>query len=194
VSRFVDPQFEHFATEPVRIADHEVAVFVGQFGEGDSPVRVFSPMVGAEVRFTSNEPLVVDVDERFEFGVLADSGTLFFDDVEVPQAMLGYRAPGHRQITLQADASPGHLVRAVVIGGEPLDEDIVMWWNFIGRSHEEIVAWRANYMAGIGAEQGGDNPNNFPLTPRTNDDPEIPAPPLPGLRLRPRHRRHPVAG
>ena len=64
-----------------------------------------------------------------------------------------------------------------------------MWWNFVGRSHEEIVAWRANYMAGIGAEQGGDNPNNFALTARTNDDPEIPAPPLPGVRLRPRHRQ-----
>ena len=32
-----------------------------------------------------------------------------------------------------------------------------------------------------GAEQGGDNPNNFALTVRTNDDPEIPAPPLPGV-------------
>ena len=27
------------------------------------------------------------------------------------------------------------------------------------------------------------------MTVRTNDDPEIPAPPLPGVRLRPRHRR-----
>ncbi len=188
-SRFVGPHFEHFATEPVRIDDHEVAVFVGQLGDGDSPGAVYSPMVGAEVRFTSEDPLVVDVDEGWEFGVLADSGTVYFDDVEIPQTMLGYRPPGHRQLRLRADANPGHVVRAIVIGGQPLDEDIVMWWNFVGRSHEEIVAWRANYMAGIGAEQGGDNPNNFALTVRTNDDPEIPAPPLPGVRLRPRHRR-----
>ena len=30
----------------------------------------------------------------------------------------------------------------MVIGGEPIDEHIVMWWNFVGRDHEDIVtAW-----------------------------------------------------
>ena len=31
---------------------------------------------------------------------------------------------------------------ALLLGGEPFDEEIVMWWNFIGRSHEEIVEQR----------------------------------------------------
>ena len=31
---------------------------------------------------------------------------------------------------------------AVLLGGEPFEEEIVMWWNFIGRSHEEIVEQR----------------------------------------------------
>jgi hypothetical protein len=34
-----------------------------------------------------------------------------------------------------------------LLGGEPFESDIVMWWNFVGRSHDEIVAareaWRA---------------------------------------------------
>ena len=29
-----------------------------------------------------------------------------------------------------------------MLGGEPFAEEIVMWWNFIGRSHEEIVGYR----------------------------------------------------
>ena len=30
----------------------------------------------------------------------------------------------------------------MLLGGEPFEEEIVMWWNFIGRSHEEIVEQR----------------------------------------------------
>ncbi len=189
--RFMDPAFEHFAPEPVRMDDHEVAAFVGEFGDAESPVRVHSPMVGAEVRFTSGEALVVDIHEDWEYGVLADGGAVFVDEVEVPATMLGYLAPGHRQLRLRAEANPGAVVRAIVLGGAPLEEDIVMWWNFVGRSHGEILAWRANWQAAIGAETGGDNPANFALTARTDDEPEIPAPAIPALTLRPRARRHP---
>ena len=192
--RFCDPHFEHFATEPVRIDDHEVAVFVGQFGPGDSPVEVYTPMLGAEVRFTSEEPITVEVPAGWEFGVLADGGSVWFDDTEVPSGMLGYRAPGPSTVTLRAHANAGHVVRAIVLGGEPLDEDIVMWWNFIGRSHDEIAAWRANWQLAIGAETGGDNAGNFPPTPATDGDAEIPAPEMPTLRLKPRFRKHPRQG
>jgi redox-sensitive bicupin YhaK (pirin superfamily) len=189
-ARFTHPRFEHFATEPVRMADHEVAVFVGQFGDGDSPVEVYSPMVGAEVRFASSAELVVDVDPGWEFGVLADGGAVQVEDVEVPHGMLGYLAPGRHQLRLRTNADAGHVVRAIVIGGAPLDEEIVMWWNFVGRSHDEIAAWRANYQAGIGAEEGGDNPGNFPMVARTDGESWIPAPGLPGVRLKPRARRN----
>ena len=39
--------------------------------------------------------------------------------------------------------------RALLIGGEPFAEEMIMWWNFIGRSHEEIVAARQDWMAGL---------------------------------------------
>ena len=29
-----------------------------------------------------------------------------------------------------------------MLGGEPFAEEIVMWWNFVGRSHQEIVEFR----------------------------------------------------
>ncbi|GAA2180870.1 pirin family protein [Brooklawnia cerclae] len=188
--RFVDPRFEHFAPEPVRMDDHEVAVFVGRFGDAESPVEVHSPLVGAEIRFTNETPLVVDVDESWEFGLLADSGAARIEGVEVPRGRLGYAPPGRSTLTLSADAEPGRVVTAILIGGKPLDADIVMWWNFVGRSHDEIVRWRANWQLAIGAETGGDNAGNFPLTPRTDDEPAYPAPPMPAVRLRPRHRRN----
>lgn len=183
--RFVDPHFEHFDPEPVRMGDHEVAVFVGELEGQDSPVTVYSPMLGAEVRFTSHEPLEVETDPTWQYGVLADSGPVLVDGVEVPAGHLAYLAPGRRTLTLATGADAAHLVRAILLGGEPLGEDILMWWNLLARSHEEVVEWRANYQASIGAEEGGD-PSMFAPTPRTDDEPEIPAPPLPPGRLRPR--------
>ena len=32
-----------------------------------------------------------------------------------------------------------------LLGGEPFEDDIVMWWNFVGRSHEEIVQAREDW-------------------------------------------------
>ena len=37
--------------------------------------------------------------------------------------------------------------RALLLGGPPFEEEIVMWWNFVGRSHEDIVAAREEWMA-----------------------------------------------
>ena len=33
----------------------------------------------------------------------------------------------------------------MLVGGEPFEEEIVMWWNFIGRSHDEVVEQRADW-------------------------------------------------
>ena len=38
----------------------------------------------------------------------------------------------------------------------PLEEDILMWWNFIGRSHEEIVEFRREWQSEIAAFAAGD--------------------------------------
>lgn len=189
-ARFIDPGFEHFWPEPLRMDDHEVACFVGEFGDAESPVQVHTPLCAAEVRFTSSEPLTVEVDDSWEFGVLADSGEVEVDATLVPANSLGYLAPGRRRLTLRARANPGRVVRAIVVGGRPLGEQIVMWWNFVGRSHQEIAAWRANYLLAIGQESDGDNAGNFPPSERLDDLPEVPAPPLPSTRLlpRPAHR------
>ena len=75
------------------------------------------------------------------------------------------------------------VLRFLLLGGEPFEEELVMWWNFIGRSHEDIVAARNDWMAAIDA--GGND--RFPVVPGYDGDP-LPAPPLPGTTLRPRPR------
>jgi hypothetical protein len=66
----------------------------------------------------------------------------------------------------------------MLLGGEPFPDELVMWWNFVGRSHEEIAAARADW-------ENGDRFGHIP----GHGNERVPAPELPGVRLRPRSRR-----
>ena len=74
-------------------------------------------------------------------------------------------------------------MRALLIGGAPLGEQIVMWWNFVGRSHEEIVAFRDQWQSEV--IDGGTTSGRYGDIEGYDGSP-LPAPALPNLRLRPR--------
>ena len=63
--------------------------------------------------------------------------------------------------------------RMLLLGGTPFGETILMWWNFVARTPEEIVA----------ATEGWNEGNAFGTVPG-NGATRIPAPPLRG-RVRP---------
>ena len=67
--------------------------------------------------------------------------------------------------------------RVLLLGGTPFEEEIVMWWNFVARTHEEIEEARAQWNA------GGD-PRFGEVTHYPTDE-RLAAPALPNVRLRP---------
>jgi quercetin 2,3-dioxygenase len=71
----------------------------------------------------------------------------------------------------------GEGARLFLLGGEPFDEPLVMWWNFVARTHEEIVAAREDWMAG----------RRFGDVTGFNGSP-LPAPEMPTTRLKARDR------
>ncbi len=36
----------------------------------------------------------------------------------------------------------------MLIGGAPLDEPLLLWWNFVERTHEDVVAARQRWLDG----------------------------------------------
>ncbi len=160
-------------------------------------MRTHSDLVGAELLLQPGSELQFTIDPGFEHGLLVDSGDVVLDGHRVPVDHLAYLPTGHREFVLVARDRP---VRALLIGGEPLDEQIVMWWNFVGRSHDEIVRYRAEWMAEIGADgsppavittdpalvaRDGTPRPRFGTFPAGEPDP-LPAPSLPNIRMRPR--------
>ena len=175
---------EEFWPEPVRFGDHEVAIFVGELGWEDSPVEVFSPAAGAEVRFASHDPWTVPIPERWEFGVLALDDPVWVDGIQVPPGHLAL-VSGQPSFDVSAQADAGTVVPALVLGGE-IPEPFVPWWNFVGADHDEIASWCRDYEAARGLGDG--NAARFPLPPGVTPADLIPATPLPEVRLLPKHR------
>ncbi len=169
--RHREPFFESYVPEPVTVGDATLRVFLGSLAGSTSTARVFTELLGAQVDLPAGASVTLAVDERFEFGVLLDAGAISVNGVEVPLNHLAYVPPGSSELTLTAAAD----ARLLLIGGVPLDEQIVMWWNFIGRTHEEIVEYREDWESG----------RRFaPVT--GYDGSALHAPVIPPIRLRPR--------
>ena len=188
-SRHIGPFFEHAEVTPIRVGDATVQVFVGTLPgdeSGETAVTVFTPLLAAQVDLPAGGRAEFELDPAWEHGVLVDLGPVMIETdasdapTRVAWSELAYLEPGPRRMTLIADDAP---VRVVLLGGVPFGEEIVMWWNFIGRDHDEIVDVRRQWQADVIAR---DNPDGRFGTVEGYDGAPLPAPELPTVRLKPR--------
>ena len=173
--------FQHHAPVPVELDGGSALVFLGTLGGDTSPVATFTPLLGAELTLAPGARLDLPVDPGFEHGVLVDTGVVELAGTELTQGTLGYLGSGSESLSLTSQGTTPS--RVILLGGEPFGEELVMWWNFVGRSHEEIVRFRDDWQAE--SERFG-RVEGYPGL-------RLPAPRLPGGRLVPRRNRPPVS-
>jgi quercetin 2,3-dioxygenase len=162
--------FHHHADLPeYRASGLSVKVFIGDLFDLKSPAHVYSQLVGAEFNFSNATTELIEIKPEFEYGVLVIAGNIEVQDMEIPVGSLLYLSPGNNQLKITADSN----AKLILLGDEQFKEPIIMWWNFIGRTHEEIVQMRSDWeletdrFSKFGDAIGG----------------RIPAPPMPTLRL-----------
>jgi redox-sensitive bicupin YhaK (pirin superfamily) len=178
-ARFIDPGFEHYVPPEIKSAGWRARVFLGEMFGSRSPVQTQTPLLGAEVHLETGAELSLQVDSSFEHGILVDSGDLIVDGDPVARGELAYLPKGEFSISLEAASK----TRLMLLGGPPFGEQLVMWWNFVARSHDEVVdfwhAWQEEALGTVVTE---------PIFGLPEDDPgdPLPAPALPNARLRPR--------
>lgn len=181
-AREVPRAFVHHVPDPVTVEGVTVRVLLGSFAGCTSPVPTYSPLVGAELLVPPSTSASFDIHPAHEHGLLVDTGSLVLEGTAVPPAQIGYLAPGRERLTILNDGTTP--ARGLLLGGQPFEDAIVMWWNFVGRSHDDVVAAREAWEAQserFGSVEG-----------YTGDTWRLPAPPLPNVRLRPRVL-HPAA-
>ncbi|MEV4616814.1 pirin-like C-terminal cupin domain-containing protein, partial [Kitasatospora sp. NPDC049258] len=148
-------------------------VILGELDGARSPGTTHSPLVGADLTLREGAEHRLPLEPGFEYAVLAMTGSVDVDGVRVEPGSMLYLGCGRRELPLLA-GSDGSLL---LLGGEPFEEEIVMWWNFIGRTGEEIARARADWEAGsrFGEVHGYAGPR-------------LAAPRLPAVPLKPRGR------
>ncbi len=172
--RSTEPRFAHHADLPVlREAGAYVTVVVGEHRGERSPAGVFTPLVGLEVAVPGGGDFVLPVREDFEHGVVAVDGPALVEGALIAPGLLAHLPPGQSGIRL-SPAGGRRLARFFVLGGLPFAERLLMWWNFVARTGDEIAQAREDWAAGRFAEVRG-----YPGDP-------LQAPPLPPVPLKPR--------
>ncbi len=169
------PHFEQHTHLPtLEDTGSTTTVLMGVLGGQNSPALTYAPMVGAHLQLSGAGPTVLPLERGFEHGVLLLSGAATIGGTPARVGDLTYLSGGRSELAVAAD-QPADLL---LIGGAPFEEQLLMWWNFVGRSHDEIVADRTDWAAGtrFGSVQG------YPGA-------SLAAPPMPTTRLMPRPRR-----
>ena len=187
-SRDADPGFEHYAPPELAGDGWRGRVFLGTLLGDTSPVATYSPLLGAELVLDPGVVVPLEVDATFEHGVLVDLGSVHLDGATAEKDQLAYLPPGAGTVVLTAGDDGA---RVLVLGGTPFGESIVMWWNFVGRTHEEVVGFRDEWQGQItrdGAvvsDSGDVADGRFGVVAGDHLRP-IPAPDLPNARLKQR--------
>ncbi|MER5784136.1 pirin family protein [Streptomyces mobaraensis] len=168
------PMWEHHADLPrVHGGGLDATVILGELDGARSPGTTFTPIVGADVSLPAGASARLPVEPDFEYAALTMSGEAEVDGVRLAPGSLLYLGCGRRELPLRADTDSAFML----LGGEPFEEHLVMWWNFVGRSHEEIAQARSDWTTGsrFGTVHGYEGSR-------------LPAPALPPVALKPRGR------
>lgn len=154
-------------------------LIMGAFAGAESPGRVYSPLVGLDIALDAGTDALIPLEPEFEHAALLMVGAATVEHTALASGAMLYLGCGRRQLRMRS----GGPARLILLGGAPFEEKIVMWWNFVGRSGEEIADFRRQWQSGT--RFGSVRDAGTPLT----------APPLPPGRLVPggalRTPRHP---
>ncbi|WP_031514906.1 pirin family protein [Streptomyces sp. NRRL F-5123] len=170
----IPPAFEHHPELPtVTGSGLHATVILGDLDGTVSPGTTYTPLVGADLTLSEGASARLPLQPDFEYAALPMSGSTDVDGVRLTPGSMLYLGAGRTELPLHATTDSS----LMLLGGEPFAERIVMFWNFVGRSGEDIVeareAWRTGTRFGEVHGYAG---------------PRLEAPALPPTPLKPRGR------
>ncbi|MFC3551167.1 pirin family protein [Lysobacter cavernae] len=120
------------------------------FGE-ESPVRVFAGTLYVAIDLDPDAELAID-DSHAERALYILEGEAQLDGADLPAMHLAVLDPGTRP-RLRAKTA----LKAMLLGGEPLDGPRHLWWNFVSSSKERIEQAKQDWLDGRFGRVPGDD-------------------------------------
>ncbi|MGH8154540.1 MAG: pirin family protein [Rhodanobacteraceae bacterium] len=136
------PGFDHYTDLPVLEPGGGTAqVFMGELDGAASGTRTYSPLVGADIHVGGNGALRLALNPTWEHALVVIDGDVTLDGTALAPNALHYLGTDRSGLELISKGS----AHAVLIGGTPFGESIVMWWNFVAHTADEIGAARDDW-------------------------------------------------
>ena len=134
--RHADPAFAHYPDLPVASrGGFRMTLLVGNALGERSPVAVHSPLLGIDLAAEGAADLALPLEPAFEHGLMLLEGEGMVDDEPLAPGTLLYAPPGRSELRIGTSGP----ARALLLGGAPFAEPLVLWWNFVARTHDEIA-------------------------------------------------------
>lgn len=129
------PQFDHYPVLPVVEKDNiEFTVLVGEFMDTESPVQVHTELLGIDFFAKEQTKTRIPLNPKFEYGFMALEGDAIVNGHDLNSDNMVVLEPGISQIEVELPKGS----RLLLIGGEPFESPILLWWNLVGRTQEEL--------------------------------------------------------
>lgn len=143
--RNMEPEFIHYSQLPVlHHAGLAIHVMVGDLFDVKAPTAVHSPLIGLDILAVEYAAVALPLNPKFEYGILPLTGGIKVEGDSLDENTLLYLGRGRNELVLDIPKNK----RFLLIGGEPFSEEVLIWWNFVARTKEEIKsatdAWNSH--------------------------------------------------
>jgi redox-sensitive bicupin YhaK (pirin superfamily) len=166
--RNVAPSFQPVPEVPkIELRGGIAQLFMGAMENTASPAASYSDGIGLDAEIHPGQTLLLPAQADREHGVFLLDGEAEFEGQPIARNTMYYLGTHRTELSFRTPTG----ARLLLLGGLPFSEPVLMWWNFVARTPDEIAAARTEW------EQG----HRFGTVPYDGD--RIPAPSL--MRLAP---------
>ncbi len=147
-----EPAFQNHPDLPVvDVGGFRATVLAGSALGQTAPAVVYTPLVGIDLTAAGAARAELPLQADFEYAALVLHGTATVGGAALAPGEWLYFAPGGEQLAVRCDAA----AQLLLLGGVPLGEDVLIWWNFVARTQDEMQAalddWNAGRFAPVRA-------------------------------------------
>ena len=136
--------FQHIEEVPiVEQTGGTMSVFAGSMLGYSSPAKHFSPILGVDIALSATASVELPLDASFEHATLLMTGDAEIDGQPIDAMSLWYLGTSRSSVEFKSKNG----CRVLLIGGSPFHEQILMWWNFVARTPEEIAQARSDWQS-----------------------------------------------
>lgn len=140
----IERSFHHYPELPAWTENGvQLTLTTGTYRTNDgqtytAPTLQYSKLVGVDVHFLHDSEVNLTLQSGFEYGILVVVGELEFAGKRYQQDELIRfdEVDITRQDCMQISAQQG--TRIMFLGGEPLNQKVLLWWNFVADNKEEL--------------------------------------------------------